>query len=188
MLIVFSGLPGTGKTTIAQKLTVATRAACLRIDTIEQAILNAEGHQRAVGRTGYLLANELALSNLCLGNTVIVDCVNPVAESRNAWQEVAVLAQVQLFNVQVVCSNAIEHQRRVEQRQPDIADERVALQCDAGTFPDLPTLSCWRVLIEAYTKIHALASSTSIRVALRGVESTRCDWGYNWGYFSSISR
>ncbi len=38
MLIVFSGLPGTGKTTIANDLAAMTSAVYLRIDTIEQAI------------------------------------------------------------------------------------------------------------------------------------------------------
>ena len=37
MLIVFSGLPGTGKTTIAKALAAATAAVYLRVDTIEHA-------------------------------------------------------------------------------------------------------------------------------------------------------
>ena len=36
MLIVFSSLPGTGKTTIAKDLAAQTDAVYLRIDTIEQ--------------------------------------------------------------------------------------------------------------------------------------------------------
>lgn len=120
MLIVFSGLPGTGKTTIAQKLAARKRAVYLRIDTLEQTLRNAEPSTRDVGRTGYTLTNELALSNLQLGNTVIVDGVNPVAQSRNAWREIASRADARLFNVQVSCSDKAEHRRRVEQRQSDI--------------------------------------------------------------------
>lgn len=63
MLIVFSGLPGTGKTTIASDLTTRTRAVYLRIDTIEQAIRNSGALAKDVGRSGYMVANELALSN-----------------------------------------------------------------------------------------------------------------------------
>jgi AAA domain len=41
MLIVVSGLPGTGKTTIARKLANELAAVYLRIDSIEQSIRNA---------------------------------------------------------------------------------------------------------------------------------------------------
>lgn len=120
MLIVFSGVPGTGKTTIAKDLVATTGAVYLRIDTIEQAIRNSGALAHDVGRSGYLVANELALSNLCLGRTVIVDCVNPVIESRKAWSEVASKAGVRLVNIQVVCSDKHEHRRRVESRLTDI--------------------------------------------------------------------
>ncbi|WDU64558.1 AAA family ATPase [Pseudomonas poae] len=117
MLIVFSGLPGTGKTTLAQDLARRTGAAYLRIDVIEQALREAGV---AVGASGYGVANELALSNLRLGHTVIADCVNPVEESRAAWQATAETAGVTLLNIQVVCSDEQEHQRRVEARTGDI--------------------------------------------------------------------
>ncbi|WP_122333985.1 AAA family ATPase, partial [Pseudomonas amygdali] len=67
MLIVFSGLPGTGKTTIAKGLVDTIGALYLRIDTIEQAIRNSGVLAQDVGRSGYMVANELALSNLDLG-------------------------------------------------------------------------------------------------------------------------
>lgn len=120
MLIVFSGLPGTGKTTIARELARQIPAVYLRIDTIEQAIRNSGELAQDVGRSGYRVANALALSNLQLGSKVVVDCVNPVTESRNAWSEVAAQTGIQLVNIQVVCSDKQEHQRRVETRQSDI--------------------------------------------------------------------
>lgn len=120
MLIVFSGLPGTGKTTIASDLARRTRAVYLRVDTIEQAIRDAGVLAKDVGRSGYRVANELALSNLRFGSTVIVDCVNPVTESRKAWSDIATCTGAPLVNILVICSDKHEHQHRVETRKVDI--------------------------------------------------------------------
>lgn len=120
-LIVFSGLPGTGKTTVAKALAVALGAVYLRIDTIEQAIRDAGVLAGDVGTSGYRVAHELATTQLLLGHRVIADGVNPVAESRQAWREVARHANARLLDIQVVCSDRAEHQRRVESRLTDIA-------------------------------------------------------------------
>ncbi|WP_025809517.1 AAA family ATPase [Pseudomonas chlororaphis] len=118
MLIVFSGLPGSGKTTIARALASHLRATYLRVDTIEQALRN--GGLAEVGKAGCEVANALARSNLALGNQVVADCVNPVAESRQAWQGIAKAEQSPLLNVEVVCTDIAEHRRRVESREVDV--------------------------------------------------------------------
>ncbi|WP_405121324.1 AAA family ATPase [Pseudomonas petroselini] len=120
MLIVFSGLPGTGKTTIARELARRTGAIYLRIDVIEQAIRDAAVLAGDVGASGYSVANALALSNLQLGHCVVADCVNPVKESRDAWKAVAAMAAVELTDILVICSDRQEHQRRVATRKADI--------------------------------------------------------------------
>lgn len=120
MLIVFSGLPGTGKTTIARELAVRTGATYVRIDSIEQAIRNAQVLAGDVGKAGYDVANALAQANLGLGRTVIVDGVNPVAESRQTWREIADQQGLPLVDIEIVCSDIAEHQRRVESRVVDV--------------------------------------------------------------------
>ncbi|CAN7259985.1 ATP-binding protein [Bosea sp. LjRoot90] len=120
MLIVFSGLPGSGKTTLARKLATRRSATYLRIDSIEHALRKAlPGND--IGAAGYAAALAIAGGNLSLGIAVVADCVNPVAESRDAWRDVARGSAVPHLDIEVVCSDKAEHRRRVEQRRPDIA-------------------------------------------------------------------
>jgi predicted kinase len=118
MLIVFGGLPGAGKTTISRALAARHSATYLRVDTIEQALRDALAG--TVGPAGYCVANAVAEANLALGNVVIVDCVNPVAASREGWRGVASRASARLIEIEVICSDAVEHRRRVEERASDV--------------------------------------------------------------------
>ncbi|MFK4726794.1 putative kinase [Bradyrhizobium niftali] len=116
-LIVFGGLPGTGKTTISRELTVRLAATYLRIDAIEQTLRDAG---LIVGAAGYAVANALAAENLKLGRIVIADCVNPVLTSRVAWRQTASQSSACMVEIEVVCSEPAVHRQRVESRSPDI--------------------------------------------------------------------
>ena len=69
---------------------------------------------------GYRVAYLVAEDNLKLGRTVVADCVNPIATTRDAWREVARRAGARLLEIEVKCSDAAEHRRRVESRTIDI--------------------------------------------------------------------
>ena len=56
MLIVFGGLPGVGKTTLARAVARKMEAVYLRVDTIEQALRTSNMLQAEVGPAGYLVA------------------------------------------------------------------------------------------------------------------------------------
>jgi len=117
LLIVFGGLPGTGKTTIARELTRRLSASYVRIDAIEQSLRTAG---LTVGAVGYVIGNELAAENLKIGRIVVADCVNPVLASRDGWRDTASKNAARLVEIEVICSDAGEHRRRVESRLADI--------------------------------------------------------------------
>lgn len=119
-LVSFAGLPGTGKTTLARLLAQQLQATYLRIDTIEQALRDSRGSAAPVYEAGYLVAYALAADNLRLGNSVVADSVNPLQITRDAWRGVAEKSGAKLVEIEVVCSDAAEHRRRVESRMTDI--------------------------------------------------------------------
>jgi predicted kinase len=120
MFIIFAGLPGTGKSTIARDLALRLGAVYLRIDTIEQAVRSAGVAD--VGPAGYVTAYQLAADNLRLGRTVIADSVNPLQITREAYRRVAFEAGVGLLEVEIVCSDLGAHRRRVETRRIEVEE------------------------------------------------------------------
>ena len=122
VLIVFGGLPGTGKTTVAKALAQKVDAVHLRVDTIEQALRSSAALKTDVGPAGYVVAYRLAEDNLRIGRIVVADSVNSLQVTRDAWLSVAEQASTKLAEVEVICSDAVEHRRRVETRRSDIEE------------------------------------------------------------------
>ena len=124
-LIVFSGLPGTGKTTLAKALAVALPAIHLRIDTIENALQNSVLKIEPYEDVGYQVAYALARDNLRLDHNVIADSVNLVEITRDAYHRVAADCGVPCLDIELVCSDVHEHRQRVEQRTSDLPGQRL---------------------------------------------------------------
>ena len=120
MLYIFGGLPGTGKSTLARHLASELKAVYLRVDTIEQAIRETEN--KVTGPEGYVIGYRLAEENLKLGLSVIADTVNPLQITRRAWRNVATEIGIPFAEIEVVCSNKLEHRVRLETRDVDIVN------------------------------------------------------------------
>jgi predicted kinase len=94
----------------------------LRIDTVEQALrdfsLDVQGE-------GYSLCYRVALDNLKLGLSVVADSCNPVELTRLAWENVAREADAEFVNIEVICSDRLEHKKRAETRTIDVKGLRL---------------------------------------------------------------
>ena len=118
MLISFSGLPGTGKSTIAKLLAARTGAMVLRIDLVDQKLVEVGFVPKR--DESYRICHALAEDNLRQGRVVISDCVNDRTVTREGWRAVAARAGVPCLELEIICSDETAHRRRVEMRAIDI--------------------------------------------------------------------
>jgi len=118
MLFILSGLPASGKSSLAKLIAKEYNAVYLRIDTIEQALRDLCNYD--VQGEGYRLAYRIASNNLDLGHKVVADSCNPVAFTRREWEEVATRSNSRYINIEVICSNKEEHKRRVDNRCAEV--------------------------------------------------------------------
>ena len=123
MLIIFSGIPGVGKTTLSRLLARELRAVYLRDDSMAPAIMAAYGED--IADVSYRVAHGVARDNLRLGQTVVSDSVNDVDITRDAWRDVALGVDAPLLEIEIVCSNVTEHRHRVETRLSDVPGSRL---------------------------------------------------------------
>ena len=151
MLIIFSGLPGSGKSTIAQALAKQLNALYQGIDTIEQAIRKADEDNYEMGPAGYFVAYSLARENLQLGATVIADSVNPLALTRDAYREIALSTRTGYLEIEIICSDIIEHRKRVETRVSEV---------EGLTLPDRKQVT--DLVYEPWNREHLILDSYSL--------------------------
>lgn len=122
VLIVLGGLPAVGKTTTARALAARLALTHLRVDVIEQAVVDSGLSEPPVGDVGYQVSHQLAAQHLDMGMTVVADMVNAVRQARDGWRQLAADRGAHLLEVDVVCSDESEHRRRAEGRIDDIVD------------------------------------------------------------------
>jgi predicted kinase len=120
-VIVVSGLPGSGKSTVAEGIAQKLSLPIFSVDPIESSIIQS-GFKRGfeTGLAAYLVAEALATEQLKLGISIIIDAVNPVQEARDMWKKLADNHKAQLVIIECTLDKDI-HKQRIDARVRNIA-------------------------------------------------------------------
>lgn len=112
-----AGLPGAGKSTIAEVIGNRLGVPVVSVDPIESAILSAGiNADEPTGLAAYLVAETMSEAVLAGGGGVIVDAVNAVDPARDQWVRLAARQRVAIRFIEVVCSDAELHRTRLASR------------------------------------------------------------------------
>ena len=170
-LVVLSGLPGVGKSSIARALAAARGLLWLRVDAIEQAMW--DSHLAAaldkagdLADGGYAAMRAVAEGALAQGLGVVADAVNPIEITRAPWRRIAARRAVRLCAVDVVCSDRAEHRARVEARRNAVPTQDDGLAVPGLALPDWAAVEAreyapWRGAMQIDTGLLSLSEAVA---------------------------
>jgi predicted kinase len=123
-MILFSGLPGTGKSTLAESI---GRQLCIPVfakDWLEASLLRSgfgsTMNDKLLGFAGYELLTVLAERQFMLGQSVILDSVASTQTIRDNWHQLAAQYRAEWRVIECVCSDETLHRARLSTRQRNI--------------------------------------------------------------------
>lgn len=120
-LIVFSGLPGTGKSTLAEDAARLLQCPLFTKDQLEATLWRSGiGAEQNSGFAAYELLTTLAREQLRRGQSAVIDSVATFERIRVAWRELAGQHNAAFRVVECVCSDSAIHRRRLEGRRRGI--------------------------------------------------------------------
>lgn len=122
--ILFSGLPGTGKSSIAEavgrELGIPVYAKDWLEGTLVASGLVSDNKHPSLGFAGYELLTLLAERQLKLGQSVILDCVASTESIRVRWCGLANQYSAKWLVMECICLDELLHRSRLAKRKRDI--------------------------------------------------------------------
>ncbi len=114
-LIVFSGPPGVGKSSLSYRLVRDFGIALLAKDQVERTLIDSKLASET-GRLAYNLLIEIAEFNLQHGASIILDAVFGTNDLRNLLTRIAANNEADFFGIDCICSDKNLWQSRLETR------------------------------------------------------------------------
>lgn len=120
-LILFSGLPGTGKSTLAEAVGMQLSVPVFAKDWLEATLLRCEllpsDENKPLGSAGYELLTTLAERQLMLGQSAILDSVASTQSIRDTWKRLSEKYQAKWHVIECICSDGSFHRSQLATRE-----------------------------------------------------------------------
>jgi predicted kinase len=124
MLVVFTGLPGTGKSSVAEVLGREFRIPVFAKDWLEAELLlsglKPDAGNIQPGSIAYDLLTTLAGRQLALGQSAILDSVAGTESIRGTWRNLAAQYHAGWKVIECICSDEELHRQRLQSRRRGI--------------------------------------------------------------------
>jgi len=123
-LILFSGRPGTGKSSLAEAVGIHLSIPVFAKDWLEASLLRSEiiasNPDKPLGSAGYELMTTLAERQFLLKQSVILDSVAGTQSIRETWRRLCGQYQADWRVIECVCSDESLHRSLLTKRQRKI--------------------------------------------------------------------
>jgi len=124
-LIIFTGLPGTGKSSLAEAVGRQLGIPVFAKDWLEATLLRCRTDSNPeivtpLGYVGYELLTTLAQRQLMLGQSAILDSVASTQSIRDKWRDLAAAYNASWNVIECICSDEAVHRAQLATRQRHI--------------------------------------------------------------------
>jgi len=120
-LVIVGGLPGAGKSTIADHAARLIHGTLIAKDVVEAALSRSGiGRDANSGWAAYEILSSLADAQLRVGGSVVLDSVAGHERIRDTWRELGRRHGASVREVECVCSDEPTHRLRIEGRERGI--------------------------------------------------------------------